>query len=324
MALLDNYLNAVNGQLPKAQQDDITAELRDILLSQIEARESECGRPVTDDETAAILKRFGHPLTVAARYGSRGYLIGPTIFPFYRALLKVMLTRVLLPALLFVLIVPALVADDPLVRVPFALWILATVMLAGFGVITLVFARLERLGTPSALIDNWDPHSLPAPHHPQQPAPRSEAVVSLVMVGFYLLWWIDVLPLANVNRWFGGAPLGVTPGPIWGMLNPAIVALMLGSIACDVVAIARPAWTTLQVWASLVLHGASALLLYRLIAADSLLVEVRTGLRSPFEYGMRIALVVMAVIVVISLASRVRGLFAHARRRPDGTIPVIS
>jgi hypothetical protein len=42
MALLDRYLQAVRKRLPRSQRDDIVAELRDILLSQIEAEEAAC------------------------------------------------------------------------------------------------------------------------------------------------------------------------------------------------------------------------------------------------------------------------------------------
>ena len=55
MDLLTNHLHSMRKQLPDAQRDDIAAELRDTLLSQIEARESELGRPLTVDEHAAML-----------------------------------------------------------------------------------------------------------------------------------------------------------------------------------------------------------------------------------------------------------------------------
>ena len=46
MDLLDRYLAAVAALLPKAQREDIAAELRDILLTQMEEKEAElCSRP---------------------------------------------------------------------------------------------------------------------------------------------------------------------------------------------------------------------------------------------------------------------------------------
>src|SRR4029450_6122703 len=88
MNLLDRYLDAVRNRLPRNQRDDIVAELRDILLSQIEAEETSRGRRLSDDEIAAILKRFGRPMTVAARYGASNYLLGPALYPAYLVCLK--------------------------------------------------------------------------------------------------------------------------------------------------------------------------------------------------------------------------------------------
>src|SRR4029453_731894 len=90
MNLLDRYLDAVRNRLPRNQRDDIVAELRDILLSQIEAEETTHTRRLTDDEIAEILKRFGRPMTVAARYGASNYLIGPALYPAYLASLKLL------------------------------------------------------------------------------------------------------------------------------------------------------------------------------------------------------------------------------------------
>ncbi len=45
------------------------AELREVLLSKIEAKEEALGREATRDEVAEVLKGFGHPVVVASRYG---------------------------------------------------------------------------------------------------------------------------------------------------------------------------------------------------------------------------------------------------------------
>ena len=46
MELLDRYLQAVKKYLPARRQDDIIAELRANMESQIEDKESELGRPL--------------------------------------------------------------------------------------------------------------------------------------------------------------------------------------------------------------------------------------------------------------------------------------
>ena len=79
--LQERYLHAVRRALPAAKADDIVAELRDILATRQEDREEALGRPLTSDETSAMLKEFGHPLVVAARYRPQQWLIGPRCLP---------------------------------------------------------------------------------------------------------------------------------------------------------------------------------------------------------------------------------------------------
>src|ERR1700736_3178132 len=88
MDLLDRYLQAVRKHLPWQRQDDILAELRANLESQLEDREAELGRPLTTNEAEAWLKEIGPPLQMAARYQPQQYLIGPAVFPTYWFVLR--------------------------------------------------------------------------------------------------------------------------------------------------------------------------------------------------------------------------------------------
>src|SRR2546427_8606283 len=93
--LVERYLQAVRFWLPKAQQEDILAELSEDLRSQIEEKETELGRPLDEAEMAAILKRCGSPIVVASRFQSQQYLIGPALFPVYKFVLKMVLLWIL-------------------------------------------------------------------------------------------------------------------------------------------------------------------------------------------------------------------------------------
>ena len=91
MDLLRRYLQAVGTYLPKSQQDDILKELGENLRSQMEDKEAELGRPLNEDEVAAILKKHGHPMFVAAHYRQTRHLIGSTLFPVYWFVMKIIL-----------------------------------------------------------------------------------------------------------------------------------------------------------------------------------------------------------------------------------------
>ena len=58
MDLLERYLGAIARHLPDAQKADVTAELRDVLLSQVEDEEARLGRPITRAEMEALLERW--------------------------------------------------------------------------------------------------------------------------------------------------------------------------------------------------------------------------------------------------------------------------
>ena len=90
MELLERYLQAVRGYLLRNRRDDIVKELGGNILSQMEDKAAELGRPLNEDEQVIILKQHGHPLVAAARYRRLPLqqLIGPTLFPLYWYMLQ--------------------------------------------------------------------------------------------------------------------------------------------------------------------------------------------------------------------------------------------
>ncbi|HZZ67348.1 MAG TPA: hypothetical protein VFE18_04165 [Phenylobacterium sp.] len=90
MDLVNEYLRAVAALLPRAQREDIIAELRDTILSRIEEREADLGRPLTDDEVEAVLREVGHPVVIAARYREGPqHVVGPTLYPYWLFVVRV-------------------------------------------------------------------------------------------------------------------------------------------------------------------------------------------------------------------------------------------
>src|SRR5205807_383651 len=67
-----------------------------------EDRETELGRPLDAAEVSAILKRCGNPMLVASRLGPKGYVIGPTLYPIYLFVLKMVLLWILVPIFIFI------------------------------------------------------------------------------------------------------------------------------------------------------------------------------------------------------------------------------
>jgi len=155
MNLVDEYLRAVSILLPKLQREDIVAELRDTILTRIEAREAELGRPLTDDEIETVLREIGHPLVIAARYREGPqHVVGPTLYPYWAFAVKLGFAIQVFAAVM-VLVVQTIVGGD----FGFALGrAISSIVNGGFvlvGVATVAVWLIERRGFRIEYLDEW-------------------------------------------------------------------------------------------------------------------------------------------------------------------------
>ena len=111
--LLDRYLHAVKFWLPKAQQEDIIAELAEDLHSQVEESEAALGHPLAEDDLVALLKKRGSPLRVASGYIPEQRLINPAMLAIYRLVLKIVLLWVLAPLFVVIFAGPIFTSPHP-------------------------------------------------------------------------------------------------------------------------------------------------------------------------------------------------------------------
>jgi hypothetical protein len=158
MKLLDNYLAAVGRNLPAKDRDDILSELRDVLLAKAEEQEERSGQV----DWTALLRDFGHPITVAARYRKQQWLIGPELYPFYVHFLKLILGIVLTVVTVLGVVKAALWAGPPgpvIIEYLRSLWVAAA---STVGWVTIGFVLTERFGGASAKQWlRWKPSELP-------------------------------------------------------------------------------------------------------------------------------------------------------------------
>jgi hypothetical protein len=197
MDAVDRYLREVKFWLPRNQRDDIIAELSEDLRSEIEERGSELERALTDDELSALLAERGSPLEVARQYAPTQHLIGPSLYPVYRQVLKWSLLLWLLPSLvigLLLLIYDTVQPSDALqitwlglLRFPL------TVGAYGFAGITLLFAALEwRQRRAGGMI------AMQAAAAEREASPlrlsRFESIAEAIAALLITLFWVQVLP----------------------------------------------------------------------------------------------------------------------------------
>lgn len=250
MDLLDRYLLAVRHNLPSDRAQDITAELREELLDRLAAHEATAGHPVDESETADILKTFGHPYVVAARFREHQYLIGPQAYPFYLHALRIVAV-VTLAVFFLSAIAPILTGGhNPTRAILQGIGKAWNTLFTAFAIVTILFALFERRGFPARHLQDWTPSSLPdyrtQPRHPWS---------SAIEVGFglaALLWWVGLLSI-EVSRIHAG--FQVAPGPIWTQLYWPILLLLVAGLLVSIVGWQRPHWDR----ARLVLGGGTLL-----------------------------------------------------------------
>ena len=241
MELLDRYLQAVKKHLPVQRQDDILAELRANLESQLEDKEGELGRPLTSSEAEAWLKQLGAPMQVAARYKPQQYLIGPGLFPMYSFVLRLaalwgMAIYAIVSAVQLAVHVSAHTATTEDVAKAFAESLAQALVQAPFTLlgiatwVTLIFAALEfsvsrgmvKLPAGAPMQPDWRPSDLPPVEvdvtHGKRPRTYAHAVAE-VIGGFILLAWLLLFPWHPFLLFGPGVyairALPYTLAPIW-------------------------------------------------------------------------------------------------------------
>ncbi len=242
--LVDRYLQAVRFWLPKSvREEDVVAELGDDLRSQMEEKEAELHRPLSKDEVSEMLKRCGMPMVVAGRLAPKRYLIGPTLFPIYTFVLKMVLLWILVPVFVFI-IGPATVAthvSEPGAAIATTLGNLWSALFGAAGVITLIFVILERSAAITKAECKWDPLKLPEVRKHERRTPAVQTVCELAF-NFFGLVWLLLIP-QNHFLILGPAAGYLRPGPIWHTFYLPIVAVAAYSIFRCLVTLVQPQWS---------------------------------------------------------------------------------
>ncbi|MDB5691137.1 MAG: hypothetical protein JWO81_200 [Alphaproteobacteria bacterium] len=299
MNLVDRYVASIRRNLPGDRAEDIAAELRDLLASRIEDREAALDRPLNGDETKAVLRDFGHPLVVAARYRKQQWLIGPDVFPFYLSVLRIVLAIL---ALVFVVVaaVNLLFHGDHLLRALAGalggLWMSALINVAN---VTIVFVILERMGFPADHLRKWDPGQL-ADVKDKQPGPWESAIEVALGIAF-LLWWTG---LVHLPFGAGGPSFRIEPAPIFTQLYWPILTLVAARLVHSLIQGLRPRWWRLRmlVGAATAVGGIALLaLIYRagrwaIVVPNGMPADKAAELQNSLNLSLSIAIVVIAIV----------------------------
>lgn len=321
--LIERYLHAVKENLPRAQQDDVIAELSENLRAQIEDEEEARGRPLADAEQAAILKRFGNPMVVAARY--RGdtrsvsfgrQLIGPELFPTY---LKVLTVNV---AITLIVIVAVLLVGGGTAWSSMYGGLVPIVI--QFAIVTGIFIYADRRFAEDP--DAWDPHTV----EPGDPitnygnldgisdkligsaktttVPYTTSLLDLGLNAFGLA----VLRAIGVPATTGS----LAPGPAWTDLYVPVTVLFVLALIGPIVTLIRPTWVEFRVATRALFEGAFAVLgmvslaigQWVIIAPNQTPTEELVELVDAINLGVRIGAAATIVFTAMSFVLELRRL----------------
>jgi hypothetical protein len=304
MELIDRYLHAVRIWLPADKREDILAELSEDLASQIEERSGALGRPLNQDEIAALLKQRGHPRVVACHYLPHQHLIGPAFYPIYRLVLRMALLWIL-PAVFLVIVGPlaALTSDQPGIALVHALMGFPQAALICLVVITAVFALLEKYHAAGHSIDCWDPLTLPAvpPEARNQMASALGSVIEMAVGLLAASCWAWL-------AWSGPTwNLGATQialAPIWHTLSWPILLLLAGGAFGSYFTLLQPSRWRLRSGIHLASSAGALVLTYILERAD-LLLQITSpnpadALRA--NHALRIGLLWIGAVILVQIA----------------------
>lgn len=264
MDVVERYLEAVAAQLPAEEREDIIAELRDLILSRIEAKEETLARSLTDAEREAILKEIGHPLVVAARYRKGpDALIGPELFPYWLYGVKAgLLVLAVVSAIgLFARLIGGSANFGQDIAQTFHGFFGAGLTL--IGALTVAGAVMEHYGIRPKWLTDWragdlsafqlsDPgqwgaatgaakSAVRAPRLSSRGKAVGETAFSSIALGLFILWWVGLLQFPGFGvMTINDTPTTVTPAPIWNVLFAPILIYALAQFGVDLFNLFQP------------------------------------------------------------------------------------
>lgn len=305
MELVERYLATVRVLLPVSERDDITAELREALLTLREEREAELGHPLTQAEAEGLLRDIGHPVIVAARYRRQQYLVGPELYPAYIFVLTLVLAIVAASALLVGIVAAVASSGAAGFAVGKAIAIAWNGAFVAVGAVTVIFAGLQRYSPRLNFLNHWRARDLPRIRKPR-PVTWIEHVGGIVVGVLFILWWTGTIPLPPLIPLEAGQSLHLQLAPIWQRLYWPVLGLALGMICIHGLRLVRQTSQRVGNALELALQLGLLVLSAAALRAGPWVIVTGTGLPTQaianVERGVNIGLEVALIVTVCAAA----------------------
>lgn len=333
MNLVDKYIAEVGRNLPRRQRADIEAEIRSTLEDMLDERKPAQG-PVDEATVIELLKEYGSPREVAAKYKTHQYLIGPRLFPLFERVIRIVFAIVAGASLigLGVGLTKASLTGPAFVST-LGEWFggLLSGLIAAFGNITLVFAIIERTKIANEFekeFKEWDPKELQREPDPDQ-IDRADHIATLVftflgLVVFNLYPNLLAIRYSSDGTW---VTLPILTETFFGFL-PWINIIGLLQICFSGYMLAQKDWTSVTRILGILMDVAGMVLAVIILKTPGVLAITPEALRSIgigeaaddlsrlFQLGPTIIIVVIIVVTTIKVIKSLLRLFAGKSSSP--------
>ncbi|KAA3663041.1 MAG: hypothetical protein DWQ04_11755 [Chloroflexi bacterium] len=270
--LIERYVYEVGQHLPRKMQGDIQLELSSLLHDALDERAAETGKEPNTEMAAALLREFGKPESMAANYRPERYLIGPTLYPTFIVVIKIVsIVLASLYGLLFGLsLISGSEASIFLLIWNFLVDLGGTLLLNG-GIIIAIFATIEYFsdgsnadGTEDS--PDWDPMELPKVSDPSR-IKRGELIWGIVWSIFFIVLF-TVFPdkisyFSSLNE--GDQTFLPLLAAEFFVHVPWLVASWTLDIFLKVLVLREGRWTAVFRWLELVFDLFGFYVLYRIV-----------------------------------------------------------
>lgn len=322
MKLIDHYIYAVTKHLPEAIREEVGLELRSNILDML---------PDNPDETQVIrvLEDMGNPSDLAMNYQpKKKYLIGPTVYPKYIEILKLVLGIV---AVVFTVLgclkwfslgVDQANEFDMVHFLSDIFGMVVEGLLQAALWVTLVFVVIERNsafeGSSPFKQRKWTIQDLEAPIEAKSKISKSEAIVSICFnLVFAAIASLNPNTIPLVFSFNGDATIiPLFDAERFKLYAPFIIGLFLASAAFNIYKLVRERWTSKMAIINAVLNVGVIVLASMMLTDGTLFSEASRDFMTQHFNGnwMKMTpLVTAAVIGILSIWDSVSA-FMKARK----------
>ena len=245
-------------------------------------------------------------MMVAGRLGPQFHLIGPALFPIYEFVLKMVLFWILVPVFIFI-VGPVNLANSgghwpSAILTTFGdLW---SGLFIAAGVVTLVFAIIERTSAHLGAECKWDPLKLPPVRKEERKPTLLKAVCELGFNVFGLVWLL-LLPHYPFLI-LGPAAAFLKAGPILHTFYLPFVLVSAVALVRSGITLARPQWEWFPPLSQL---AQSVLMLFVLnymieaigrMPSGSAFLVLQDGVRDSHKYFQIAAIVNVSILISVA------------------------